>query len=214
MNARQEILLTGLLVLGVWAVTPARAQETIPTTPAGVQQSLADAVNNEPYHYSSAEGSFQVIWPSGCGKLRIRENEPNNFVGEEDTDVILVHVVVCDRDKRPGDGCSVMATFEAHSADGGPAGPEQVLARVKNSLKKFGVKVVKQSPIKRQFEDDLVVEGLDVFGTGRDGEGQFWVRGLLSYHDIYILTAWSAHGRVWDDPEYLKFFNGFVPYVE
>ena len=59
-----------------------------------------------------------------------------------------------------------------------------------------------------------MVEGIDVRGTRPNGEGQLWVRGLLSYHDIYVLTAWSVDGEIWENPEYLEFFNGFVPYAE
>ncbi len=198
------------VVLCLALLTAAFAQGQ--TAASGPTAGLEDQATKEAYRYTSAEGDFQVTWPSGCGKLRIRANEPENFVGEENEQVVLVHLVVCDREE--GEGCSVSATFEARNGEGGDAGPEQVLARVRHTLESYGVKVVKQTPIKREFADGLMVEGLDVYGTRRDGLGQFWVRGLLSYHDIYILTAWSMEGKLWEDPEIQEFFNGFVPYAE
>ncbi len=172
------------------------------------------SVRTTPYHYSSEDGNFQVTWPSGCGQLRIRANEPEDFVGEEESSLILVHHVTCDQFGTEGEGCSVTAVFDARSADGGPAGSDQVLARVRNALKTFGVSIVRQAPVKRQFPDGLVVEGVDVFGTDAEGNGQFWVRGLLASHDIYLLTAWSAEGELWEHPEFQEFFNGFQPFAE
>ena len=167
-----------------------------------------------PYRYTSEEGNFQVTWPSGCGELRIRANESDNFVGEEDNALILVHHVTCDQFDTVGEGCSVTAVFDARSADGGEAGPEQVLARVRNALKTFNVTIVQQVPVKREFPNGLIVEGVDIFGTDANGNGQFWVRGLLASHDIYVLTAWSAEGKLWKHPEFQEFFNGFAPFVE
>lgn len=202
--------------LGIFVLTaaPASAQYKNPD-----DEALAPADNKiqerlTAYRYSSDEGNFQVTWPSGCGKLRIRLNEPNAFVGEEDANLVLVHNVTCDRFEADGEGCSVTATFDARNSEGGEAGPEQVLARVKNALKTFNVNVVKQMPIKREFADGLVIEGVDVYGTAADGTGEFWVRGLLSYHDIYVLTAWSTKSDLWDNPVYQDFFNDFVPYAE
>jgi hypothetical protein len=126
----------------------------------------------------------------------------------------LVHMETCEQFDEPGQGCSVTATFEAKNDNGGPAGPDQVLVRVRNVLQAYGVKMTKQTPLKRVFPDSSTVEGVDVMGTNADGKGQFWVRGLLSYHDIYILTAWSTTGDLWENAEYQMFFNGFLPFVE
>lgn len=195
--------LVGLLLLAAW---PVAAQIGEPENPP-----LGDG---KPHRYVSEEGNFEVTWPSGCDKLRMRGNDPEHFVGEEDKHQIMVHVIVCDRDDRETAGCSVTATFDSRSPDGGEAGPEQVIARVRNALKTYGVKVVNQSPIKKEFPNGLVVEGVDVIGTGPDGTGEFKVRGLLASPDIYVLTAWSADGGVWDDPEYREFFDNFTPYLE
>jgi len=214
MTTKNLISTIAAIVMAVSAATPAGAQEASPADSTTTSVRLEDMVGQDSYHYSSAEGGFQVTWPSGCGKLRIRDNEPDYFVGEENAQRILVHLVVCDRDKMPGEGCSVKATFDVHDAEGGEAGSEQVLARVRRALETYNVKIVEQVPVRREFADDLVVEGVDVHGTMQTGEGQFWVRGLLSYHDIYILTAWSMHGELWNNPAYQEFFNGFIPYVE
>ena len=206
---------TALLALLLAMAGPARAQYRDPgDAPPPPVSGDGATVRTTPYHYSSTDGHFQVTWPSGCGELRIRANEPENFAGEEPSDVVLVHHVSCDRFGVEGEGCSVVATFEAKNAEGGPAGPEQVLSRVKNMLKVYGVQIVKQVPVKREFPDGLIVEGVDVLGTGPDGKGEFWVRGLLSYHDIYVLTAWSAKSDLWDNPSFHAFFNEFVPYAE
>ncbi len=217
-NLTLALRLAGLIAL-VTATACTETKESAEETSPAVQPSeqSGQSEQEEPYHayrYNSVEGGFQVTWPSGCRKLKIRANEPENFVGEEDSHVILVHIATCDRTGLEGAGCSVTSTFDARSSDGGEAGPEQVLARVRHALKTYSVKVVRQEPVKREFADGLIVEGVDVFGTGIDGEGEFWVRGLLVYRDIYVLTAWSVEGDLWNNPDYLEFFNNFLPYAE
>jgi len=197
-------------VLALTGCTGAK-ESTEAAAPAAEQTAPQE---NEAKHYISADGNFQVVWPSGCDKLRIRSNEPEYFVGEDESTVILVHSVICDREGETGEGCSVTATFEAKSKKGGEADAHEVLARVRNTLSRYGVTVVKQMPVKREFADGLIVEGVDVYGLGKDGVGQFWVRGLLAYHDIYLLTAWSVKGDLWENPAYQRFFNEFVPYAE
>ncbi len=210
---RIVLLVSALVLVLVSALSWAQYRDPADAPP--IPESNNDAtVRTTPYHYTSEEGNFQVTWPSGCGELRIRANEPNNFVGEEETDLILVNNVTCDQYGEEGEGCSVTAVFDARSADGGEAGPEQVLARVQNALKTFGVTIVRQEPIKREFPDGLIVEGVDVYGTNAEGNGQFWVRGILASHDIYLLTAWSAEGQLWEHPEFQEFFNGFEPFAE
>jgi len=38
-----------------------------------------------------------------------------------------------------------------------------------------------------------------------------WLRGLIVGSEVYILSAWSLEGNVWDNPEYMTFFNSFLP---
>ncbi len=211
-NVATNCLVLACLSLVVLTAVPAKAQYRDPDDAAPLPKGNGVEVRTTPYHYSSDEGNFQTTWPSGCGELRIRLNDPETFVGEEEEHPVLVHHVSCDRFGAEGDGCSVTATFDARNAEGGEAGSAQVLARVRNTLKTFGVTIVKQVPVKRELSDGLVVEGVDVYGTGPDGKGEFWVRGLLSYHDIYVLTAWSAKSDLWDNPAYQDFFNDFLPY--
>lgn len=201
---RQAVL--GIVATAIMGLAVAEAAAQAVTTPEN------EVTEREtPYRYSSPQGNFQVTWPSGCGKLRIRANQPES--DQDEAAVILVHHVSCDSKTTEGAGCAVTATFGALADDGGAAGPPQVLSRVRNTLHQYGVKIVEQAPVKREFEDGLLAEGVDVRGTGADGKGEFWVRGLLADHDIYVLTAWSTDANLWDNPEYQAFFNEFIPYI-
>jgi len=204
------VLLAATLSLTLRAKAQYKNPEDAPPIPA--ENEITE--RKTPYRHKSEEGNFQVTWPSGCGRLRIRANAPEYFVGEDESDLILVHVESCEQFGEPGEGCSVTATFEARNAEGGPAGSDQVLARVRNVLQAYSVKMTKQVPIKRVFDDGSFMEGVEVRGTDPEGKGQFWVRGLLSYHDIYILTAWSTTGNLWENPEYQAFFSEFLPFIE
>ncbi|MFT5314826.1 MAG: hypothetical protein ACI9UK_000651 [Candidatus Krumholzibacteriia bacterium] len=210
-----KIVIGAALVAATLGVTlKAKAQYKNPADAPPMPEDNAVIERTTPYHHISAEGNFQTTWPSGCGRLRIRANAPEYFVGDDESDLIMVHVETCEQFGEPGEGCSVTATFDAKNESGGPAGPDQVLARVRNVLQAYGVKMTKQTPLKRVFPDSSTLEGVDVMGTDAEGKGQFWIRGLLSYHDIYILTAWSTTGNLWENPEYQMFFNGFLPFAE
>jgi hypothetical protein len=227
-SLRRPVLRLGLVALGTISLQACnRAPEQTPAAgtvaTADTAQAAADpdttglagsAATKPAYHFSSEEGSFQVFWPRGCGRLRIRANEPEVFAGEEPSHTVLVHHVACDQFGLSGAGCSVTATFDAPGTGGGPAGSDQVVGRVRNALTGYGVLVVRESQIRKEFEDGLVAEGVDVTGTGAEGTGEFWVRGLLVGPDIYVLTAWSQEGNLWQNPEYMKFFNGFLPFAE
>ncbi|MCB1182370.1 hypothetical protein KDM41_02980 [bacterium] len=171
-------------------------------------------IRSTPYRYASEEGQFQVTWPSGCGELKIRANDADPFAEGEEAEIVLVQHVSCDQYGVEGEGCSVTASLDVRDRQGRPAGPAHVVSRVRKVLEAAGVKLVRQQAIKKEYPDGLKVEGLEVFGTAADGSGQFWVRGLLVYHDIYILSGWSARGDLWDNPEFQTFFNEFVPYTE
>jgi len=183
--------------------SPVQAQYQAP-----VDSTTAEKVNR----FTSLDSNFQITWPSGCKKLRFVTKEPEYFVGEEEADV-TVEMIVCERFDVPDEGCSIAATFGAKNAEGGEAGSDEVVARLQATLAEYSVTVVRQVPVQKKFPDGQVVEGIDVFGTKADGEGQFWVRGLLVYHDIFILTAWSAKGDLWANPAYETFFNDFIPNV-
>lgn len=211
MTLKKLCVLACVAALMVSGTQPVRAQQGAEGQTAPGKE---PEVRKSAYHYVSYEGNFQVTWPAGCGKLRLRSKEPEFIDGEEGATATTIYLAICDRAERQNEGCSVTAVFDARGANGGAAGSEQVINRVQRTLQKFGVKVVRQRPIRHEFPDNLVVEGVDVMGTDATGGGEFWVRGLLSDHDIYILTAWSMDGSVWENPEFQTFFNGFVPYAE
>ncbi len=179
---------------------------------AGAPVEKESTARTTPFRYSSDDGAFQVTWPSGCGKLHERSNDPVYYEDEERVyDAVLVRAVSCDRFDLEGEGCSVAAIFNVRSPSGEEAGTAEVIEQVKKMLKKYGANIKQQSSIRREFPDGTVVEGIDVIGMGVNGIGRIWVRGLLSYHDIYVLSAWSVTEDVWTNPEYQEFFNDFAP---
>jgi hypothetical protein len=82
-----------------------------------------DNLSDDPVVYTNEGEDFQITFPSGCGKLVTRANEPDLFGGEEWDDIIQVTHAYCDRYREKGEGCSVTATFNLHDKDGSIAGP-------------------------------------------------------------------------------------------
>lgn len=183
-----------------------------PLAPAGATGENTLIERDTPYRHSSDIGNFQVTWPGGCGQLKI-QSKPLAPGGGEDG-VGFVYHSVCERGGVEGEGCSVTATLGATDGKGGPAGREQVLTQVREMLENFGVEIVDQRPVKHALENGQQIVGLEVRGTGADGQGEFWVRGLLYDHNVYALLAWSTQGDLWDNPEFQAFFNEFLPYAE
>jgi hypothetical protein len=165
---------------------------------------------DRPFDFTSQEGDFQITWPGGCGKLRTRSLVDDGTSQDKEHPVF----VSCDRNGEEGEGCSVSVLFNVKGADGGPAGPAEVVARMESMLVKFGAEIKRQAPLKKDFGDGLVVEGLDLQAAQTGGAGQVWLRGLLVYGDIYILAAWDLGGQLWGNPEYATFFNSFKPGTE
>jgi hypothetical protein len=183
--------------------------------PAAGQQVLGDAAPSlNPFEYVSPTRDYQVVFPGGCSKLVARANEPDLYAGETWDDIIQVQKVTCDRYEDKGEGCSVVSTFNWHDAEGNPAGPELVIEQVEKVLETFGVQLVRQNPVKKDFGNERVIEGVDVFAANPDDPGEVWVRGLLIDADVHILTAWKTDGGLWDDPEYQAFFSSFQPFVD
>lgn len=178
-----------------------------------VPDEVAD-FSTAPVLFVSDNEDFQIVFPGGCGKLVARSNEPDLFGGETWDDIIQVTFVFCDRYQVEGEGCSINATFNMPGNDGAMAGPPQVVELVESSLREFGAKVVNQRSIKKEFVNGIVVEGVELFGKSELNQGEVWIRGLLSEGDIYVLTAWNNQGGVWNNPDYLEFFNSFQPWVE
>ena len=211
MFGKCRLVLFCLLIVVTAATVPAAAQ---PDTSSAVSAQNQVTERNTPYHFSSSLGNFQVTWPGGCGQLKVRTNQLESGSGDKDVEVVFVHHTTCDRVGSEGEGCSVTATLGATDGAGGPAGRKQVLTQVRKIIENFGVKIVDQRPLKREIDNGRLVEGVEVRGTGADGQGEFWVRGLLYDHNIYTLLAWSTQGDLWDNAEFQDFFNEFLPYAE
>jgi len=162
------------------------------------------------YEYSSEDGNFRVTWPSGCSRIRVRM--PREDEDEEAPDRVEYPVIVsCDRNGEKGEGCSVTVLFNARRPDGSPADPAEVAARMEKMLRNLGAEIQRQAPLSKDFGNGLVVRGLDVLAAQTGGAGKVWLRGLMVEGDVYIMAAWNLKGGIWDDPEYITFFNSFQP---
>jgi hypothetical protein len=203
-------VLVMLAALGAQGSDPVREKGTtsgnIPEDP--------ENLSVEPVVYQHENGEFQVVFPGGCGKLITRANEPDLFGGQEWDEIVQVTHVFCDRWQKEGEGCFVMATFNLHKADGTMAGPQNVVIGIEGVLEEYGVKVVKQQVIQKDFGNGYLAEGVDVFARPEQGPGEFWARGLLINGDVYILAAWNQEGGLWKSAEYAAFFNSFQPWTE
>jgi hypothetical protein len=94
------------------------------------------------------------------------------------------------------------------------AGPEHVVTRVQEILAEYGAKVISQEVIKREYDNGIFIEGVEVKAKPEMGNGEVWVRGLIAEGDIYILTAWDLKGGVWENPAYITFFDSFQPWTD
>jgi hypothetical protein len=171
-------------------------------------------LSDNPVSYVSENADFQLTFPSGCGELHSRVNEPDLFGGETYDDIVQVQYIYCDRHQEKGEGCSITSVFNWHDQEGNPAGPPQVVKRVGDTLRSFGVKVVSQREVRRSYNEEVAVEGVDVFARAAEGDGEVRVMGLLSDGDLYVLAAWNNSGGLDEDPEMTLFFDSFQPFVE
>ena len=86
------------------------------------------ALSEKPVPYVSPNQDFQLTFPSGCGELHSRVNEPDLFGGETYDDIVNVQYTYCDRHQEKGEGCSITAVFNWHDSEGNPAGPAQAVS--------------------------------------------------------------------------------------
>jgi len=193
-------------VLTASASEPARSQDPFTKDP--------DNLSVNPVIYVSENGDFQIEFPGGCGKLVTRANEPDLFGGEEWNEIIQVTYVFCDRYQKSGEGCSVNATYNLTGDDGGMAGPQQVIRRIQATMGEYGVELLEQKVIKKDFGNEIIAAGVEVRAKAKDSPGEVWIRGLLIDGDVYILTAWKETGEVWGNPDYVSFFNSFQPWTD
>lgn len=205
-----------LLVLLVIFAVPAMGAD--PIRGKGTNQGAAgedpENLSVNPVVYQQESGEFQVTFPRGCGKLITRSNEPDLFGGEKWEEIIQISHVYCDRWQKEGEGCFVMATYNLIREDGSMASPENVVIGIQGVLEEYGVKVVEQRVIKKDFGDGFLAEGVEIYARPEMGPGDFWARGLLINGDIYILAAWNQEGGILKDAEYITFFNSFQPWTD
>ena len=164
-----------------------------------------------PVKFASEEGAFTVIFPSGCAKVATRmKDDPLSGGGPMGARFSTVFVF-CDRNEEKGEGASVTSLFFNRDLEDNLATPDDVIEQLKYMLEQYGAQVVKQTPIRKQLDEDHFIEGLELLAQSPDGKSHVWLRGLLDNGDIFILAAWKVDGGLWDDPEYAAFFNSFKP---
>lgn len=209
MKISQKTVLLASLVLLILLSGMALGQEKIKGVTGSDENPLTPVEG--PFKFKSTEGDFRVIWPSGCHQVLTRTPMDE---GEDDWDQEQPVMVYCDRNGEKGEGCSVTAIFNVQGADGGEASPDQVISRMKKLLTSFGAQITNQQPVKKDFGQGALAEGLDVLASQKGGSGQVWLRGMLIRGDIYIMSAWDLKGSIANDPEYITFFNSFQPGTE
>jgi hypothetical protein len=170
---------------------------------------LSDAAT--PIRFTSNEGRFSVVFPSGCAKVRSRLRVGGGSKSLQDANLVFTN---CDRAGRQNEGCSVTARpGEARGLDPAAA-TAKVLDYMRQVLGGYDVKPVVQTPLRRDFGEHGVVEGLEIVARAEGTAGDVCVRGLLHDEDIYVLTAWKATGGMAEDPEYSQFFQSFLPWAD
>lgn len=172
-------------------------------------ENLPDAASS--IRFTSKEGRFSIIFPSGCAKVRSRVRVGGGSKSLEAANLVFTN---CDRTNRRNEGCSVTVHL-AGARDLAPAAAtEKVLEYVRQVLAGYGVKPTAQTPLRREFGEHGVVEGIEIVARPEGNVGDICVRGLLHDGDIYVLTAWKATGNMADDPEYAQFFQSFLPWAD
>lgn len=203
------IMTVGLAVASAPAAVP---EAPSPGVADGVPRKLEDFPDSvNPIDHSSPEGRFHTTFPTGCAKLHTRMNTAAD--GSADVEVRVV-IVNCDRAKAANEGCLVHARLGAARGLKGKAAADVVLAEVDKMLQAYSVNPVRQTPVRRDFGEHGVVEGLDVQARPAGGAGDVWIRGLLLGEDVYVLVAWRAAGGLFEDPEYGVFFEAFRPWAQ
>lgn len=213
-TTKKLILAALFIMIAATAVASEPARGPVAEPAKETDNGEPSELSMNPVTYTNENEDFQVVFPSGCGKLVTRSNEPDLFGGEQWNEIIQVNYVFCDRYQETGEGCSVTATFNLHSEDGSMAGPAQVVPRVEATLAEYGAKVISQEVIKKEFDNGIIIEGVEIKAKPEMGSGEVWIRGLIVDGDIYILTAWNNEGGLWNNPDYITFFNSFQPWTE
>ena len=209
-----------VLALAAPAAMPAFAALPKPVTPAvpgsnsrqANLEQLPDSVN--PVEYTSQEGRFHTVFPTGCARLHTKQSSPPDGAGTGTEIEVRLVFVTCERYGKEGEGCLVNARLGTLADVQNQAAADRVLKVIGELLANYGVTPTRQVPISRDFGVHGKVEGLDVHARAVAGAGDVWIRGLMRGQDMYFLVAWKAEGGLFDDPEYAVFFNDFRPWSD
>ena len=205
-------VLAGLLATAAAGGASATAPVAGNGTPPGKAQSFEDMPDVQtPVRFTSNEGRFSVVFPSGCAKVRSRLRVGPGSKAPANANLVFTS---CDREGRQNEGCSVTVKLAAARGLDGAAAAAVVLDHVREVLAGYDVAPDVQKPLRRDFGDHGVVEGLEISAHARGGAGDVCVRGLVHGDDVYILTAWKALGGMAQDPEYSTFFQSFLPWAD
>lgn len=143
-----------------------------------------------------ANAGFSIYWPAGCGRLR-------ESLSEGTTDhAAMEQIYNCE--PSPGLGFSVRHYHRAQTRDGLPASPLFVVDLVEHQMKRYGVRPKRQRPL-----EGGPIQGVEVQGVDPAGSGEVWIRGLLVGTDVFVLTAWSNQGDLFENVEAADFFHSF-----
>lgn len=167
--------------------------------------------STDPVSYSSPEGEFSVTFPAGCARLYTKMNGTPGASADVEVRLVFVN---CERDRVNHEGCQVNARLGAARGLKGQAATDMVLAEIRKLLDGYGVVPGRQRPVRADFGDHGVVEGLEIMAHPQSGAGDVWIRGLLRGDDVYFLIAWKANGGLMEDPAYGVFFQSFQPWAE
>jgi hypothetical protein len=188
------LLLSALMILGGCGRGSERKRQE--------QVAAEDSTAGRPESvYHSREGRFEIAWPTGCSRIRIR-TQP---YGATEPSAKLTRVQVwCDREDREGEGASVVTYFDLKDDFGSPATPRTVIELVKDIMQQMGVEIASQRAIKRG-----ALEGIDVRCREPNSTGTVWIEAFLLGSTAYIVSAWRGDGSLFDDPEYVRMFESF-----
>jgi hypothetical protein len=204
-GALASVLVCVLTGCGSDASRDRNAGQTAADTIAGTEErevALRSRANEDRKgEYVSPEGGFEVVWPDGCDRIRVRtQTDPN---GSGPDDLLLAHIF-CDRKGRTNEGCAVTVYFKERDEFGGPPMPQMVIDICKRVMTRFGVDISSQRPVQRGS-----LQGIQLHCEEPGESGDFWIEGLLYRERIFVLTAWKATGGLFTEPDFIRFFATF-----
>jgi len=199
MILRLLILALALILVGCGGgedkAEPTQQDASTVMTMAGNTAGQEASPLNEPHLGVSEEGRFEVRWPSGCSKKRIREMPSKIHPGEN-----YAVDVTCFRNNNTDVGCRVTAYNETLS--GGPATPADVTGTISELVKKLGVEIWRQRPIVSNGR-----EGMTVYCREAGGLRHVWIVGFIEHGRVLIAMAWDESDDLYNDPDVIRFIE-------